>query len=131
MMLGLVWIIGCYVAGMSIIHTLHWRWKRRGRSGLTHYVVRTRNNGQHVEWFLRSLHFFSSLKGKPITVTLADEGSTDDTLLIAERLRQEYQLTIHKDAEDTSLWLSEHEDEQIVLVQLNQQELLGTAYKLM
>lgn len=132
MMIGLVWIIGCYAAGIAIIHTLHWRWKRRGSQRITHYVLRTRNNGHEVEWYLRSLHFFSWMKGKTIAVTLADEGSTDETIAIAERLREDHHLNIYTRVnEDWDEWMLKHEHEQVVIVRLNQANDLETAFKYM
>ena len=131
MILGLVWIIGCYAAGIAIIHTLHWQWKRRAAARTTHYLLRTKNNGNQVEWFLRSLHFFSWMKGRTIAVTLADEGSTDETLEIAERLSLEHHLNIYTSGnEDWAEWMRKHEHEQIVVVQLNQGMDLENAYKM-
>ncbi|MED4600708.1 glycosyltransferase family A protein [Paenibacillus validus] len=132
MMIGLVWIMGFYAAGIAIIHTLHWRWKRHGSHRITHYVLRTRNNGRDIEWYLRSLHLFSWIKGKSIEVTLADEGSTDETIAIAERLSKEHHLNIHTRVEDNwDEWMLKHEHEQIVIVQLNQADGLETAFKYM
>ncbi|MBU7317590.1 hypothetical protein [Paenibacillus oleatilyticus] len=132
MMLGLAWIIGCYAAGVAIIHWLHWQWRRCGKPRTTHYVLQTYNNQLQVEWYLRSLYFFSWMKGKAISVTLADEGSTDDTLAIARRLSLEHQLSICTIAErDLEEWVLKHADEQVVVVRLNQNEGLETAFKYM
>ncbi|WP_010499453.1 hypothetical protein [Paenibacillus elgii] len=132
MMLGLAWIIGCYAAGVAIIHWLHWQWRRYGKPRTTHYVLQTYNNQLQVEWYLRSLYFFSWMKGKAISVTLADEGSTDDTLDIARRLSLEHQLSICTIAErDLEKWALKHADEQVVVVRLNQNEGLETAFKYM
>ncbi|MEK8131729.1 hypothetical protein WMW72_27860 [Paenibacillus filicis] len=132
MILGLVWIVGSYAAGIAIIHALHRRWKRQGQPRITHYILQTRNNGHQVEWYLRSLHFFSWMKGRTIAVTIADEGSTDDTVAIAKRLSQEHHLTIYTHAvEDSEFWARQHENEQLVIVRLNQEQDLATAYKYM
>lgn len=132
MMLGLAWIIGCYAVGAAIIHWLHWQWRRYGKPQTMHYVLHTYNNQLQVEWYLRSLYFFSWMKGKAISVTLADEGSTDDTLEIARRLSLEHQLNICTMAEqDLEEWVLKHADEQVVVVRLNQNEALETAFKYM
>ncbi|SDE35046.1 hypothetical protein SAMN02799630_05247 [Paenibacillus sp. UNCCL117] len=131
MILGLVWILGCYAAGIAIIHILHWRRKRQAGARMMHYILQTRNNGHQIEWVLRSLHFFSWMRGRAIAVTIADEGSTDDTVAIAERLSQEHHLTIYTHADNS--WeqgARQHENEQLVIVRLNQEQELETAYKL-
>lgn len=130
MMLGLVWIMSCYAAGIALVHLLHWHWKRQGTERTTHYVLRTYNNQLQMEWYLRSLHFFSWVKGRTIAVTIADEGSTDDTLAIAERLRLVHHLNIWTTVEmDWDKWVLKHQDEQMVVVRLNHNEDLGNAYK--
>ncbi|ALS24489.1 hypothetical protein [Paenibacillus naphthalenovorans] len=130
MMLGLVWIMGCYAGGILLVHLLHWHWKRRGTEPVAHYVLRTYNNQLQMEWYLRSLHFFSWIKGRTIAVTIVDEGSTDDTLAIAERLRLEHHLNIWTIAEmDWDEWVLKHRDEQMIVVRLNHNDRLGNAYR--
>ncbi|MBP1157812.1 MULTISPECIES: hypothetical protein [unclassified Paenibacillus] len=130
MMLGLVWIMGCYAAGIVLVHLLYWRWKRRGTEPAAHYVLRTYNNQLQMEWYLRSLYFFSWTKGKTITVTIADEGSTDDTLAIVDRLRLEHHLNIWTTADmDWDEWVLKHQNEQVIVIQLNQNEGLDNAYR--
>jgi hypothetical protein len=132
MILGLVWIVGCYAAGIAILHAIHRRWKRQGQPRIIHYILQTRNNGHQVEWYLRSLHFFSWMKGRTIAVTIADEGSTDDTMAIAQRLSQEHHLIIYTPAEGSwEDWARSYENEQLVIVRLNQEHDLATAYKYM
>ncbi|WP_159885424.1 hypothetical protein [Paenibacillus puerhi] len=131
MILGLIWIVGCYAAGIVLIHALHRRWQRQAAPRITHYILQTRNNGHHVEWYLRSLHFFSWLKGRTITVTIADEGSTDDTVAIAERLSHEHHLSIYTADDSWKIWNRQHDDEQLVIVRLSQNQDLETAYKFM
>lgn len=130
MILGLVWVMGCYAAGIALVHLLHWHWNRRGTERAAHYILRTYNHQLQIEWYLRSLHFFSRLKGRPITVTVIDEGSTDDTLAIAERLRLEHHLIIWSTAEmDRDEWGLKHQDEEAIVIRLNHSEDLGNAYK--
>lgn len=130
MMIGLVWIIGSYAAGVAFIHWLYRRWKRGEPKRTVHYILRTYNNQLQIEWFIRTLYFFSRVKGRTITVTLVDEGSTDDTLMIVSRLSFEHQLTICKELDwDGEKWVREHKEEQVIVVRLNQNEGLDSAYK--
>ncbi|TVY09328.1 hypothetical protein [Paenibacillus cremeus] len=132
MMLGLVWIVGCYAAGIAILHILHWHRKQRGAERTVHYVLHTQNNQHQVEWYIRSLHFFSWVKGRTIRITLMDEGSTDETLAIAERLSLEYHLEIVTEPEQQAgQWMAEHEQERVIVVRLSQNDDLETAFKFM
>ncbi|MCS7459960.1 glycosyltransferase family 2 protein [Paenibacillus doosanensis] len=132
MMVGLLWIFGCYGASIALVHWCYRRHRDTGRN-VTHVLLLTHNNQNQVEWYIRSLLFFSRLKGREVHVTLADEGSTDDTLAIAERFRLEYHLDIRRfsDLESLDDWIREHEEKQVVIVRLGQQDGLVTAYKAM
>lgn len=93
----------------------------------------TYNNQTQVEWFIRSLQFFSKLKGRDIQMIIADQGSTDETLAIAERLRVTYQIEIQSFDEQNTLdeWIARHEDQQVMVIRLGHQEILETAYKML
>ncbi|MNI90129.1 hypothetical protein D3C73_1476200 [compost metagenome] len=86
-----------------------------------------------VEWYIRSLLFFSRLKGRDVHVTIADEGSTDDTIAIAERFRKENNLDIcaFDGPESLDEWIRHYEDKQVIIVRLGVQDGLVTAYKTM
>ncbi|CAG7634069.1 hypothetical protein PAESOLCIP111_03528 [Paenibacillus solanacearum] len=129
MMLGLVWIVGCYTAGVVILHLLHWQWKKKRSDRTVHYVLRTFNNQLQLEWYIRSLSFFSWIKGRTIRITIADEGSTDDTMAIAQRLSREHHLDISTDASlDWDAWIRQHDEEQVVAVRISHSEM-ETAFK--
>ncbi|OXM86370.1 glycosyltransferase family 2 protein [Paenibacillus rigui] len=130
MILGLLWIFGIYAASIALVHWCYRRQRKQTRRA-TQILLITYNNETQVEWYIRSLHFFSRLKGREIHVTLADEGSSDDTVAIAERFRQELHLEICPldTADALCTWIEEHEDEQVIVVRLSQQEGLVTAYK--
>lgn len=53
---------------------------------IKHYILFTNQNQLRIEWYIRSLLFLSWLKGRTITITLIDEGSTDETLEIVQKL---------------------------------------------
>ncbi|TDF93515.1 hypothetical protein [Paenibacillus piri] len=131
MVLGLLWIFGSYAAGIALVHWFY-RHSRNERRTITHFLLITCNSQLQVEWYIRSLHFFSRLKGRDIQITIADEGSTDDTLAIVERMRREHQMDISNFEADGSLeeWIVRHEDKQVIVVRLGQQEELVTAYKM-
>ncbi|UUZ82624.1 hypothetical protein LJK88_00580 [Paenibacillus sp. P26] len=132
MLIGLVGIVGRYAAGIVLVHWLHRRWKGQEKTRTVHYLLITWNHQNQVEWFIRSLHFFSWLKGRAIAVTVADEGSSDDTLAIVRRLSQEHHLNIcMSETMDLEEWVREHEDEQVMVVRLSQQDSLETACKFM
>jgi hypothetical protein len=130
MMLGLLWIVGSYAIGIALVH---WCYRRdREKSQIeTHVALITYNSQLQVEWFVRSLLFFSRLKGKEIQLTVADEGSTDDTLAIVEKLRLEHSLNISLIVERGSFeeWKNTNEDNRMIVVRLGHQEDLVTACK--
>lgn len=131
MVWGLLWIFGSYAASIALVHWFYRRQLNEARQA-THFLLITCNSQMQVEWYIRSLHFFSRLKGREIQVTLMDEGSTDDTLAIVDRMRREYQIELGSFDAAGSLeeWIQEHEDKQVIVVRLGQQEGLVTAYKM-
>jgi len=131
MMLGLLWIFGSYAASIALVHWCYRRHRVNGRK-ITHVLLITHNNQLQVEWYIRSLLFFSRLKGRDVHVTIADEGSTDDTLAIAERFREESDLDICTlvSADSLDEWIRQHEDKQVIVVRLGIQDGLETAYKM-
>ncbi|HZG87381.1 hypothetical protein [Paenibacillus sp.] len=81
----LIAVIAAYGIGVGLVHWLRRR-SREGREGTKHAVIVTRDAGSIVEWHLRALAFGQWLKSRYTKITLIDEGSSDDTLRIAERL---------------------------------------------
>ncbi|WP_019535681.1 hypothetical protein [Paenibacillus ginsengihumi] len=130
MMIGLLYILGIYAAGLAIIHWLHGRWSKEEGVRRPHYILITRNNQLQIEWYIRSLFFFSRVKGRNMIVTIVDEGSTDDTLDIVMRLAKVYALNVVSEAQ----WSAEAletllGDENAIVVRLNYNEALETAFK--
>lgn len=130
MILGLLWIFGIYAASIALVHWCYRRQRKELRQ-VTQILLITYNNQSEVEWYIRSLNFFSRLKGRGIHVTVADEGSSDETLAIAERFREELHLDICRfdTAGALDAWIGEHEDEQVIVVRLSHQDGLANAYK--
>lgn len=132
MIIGFLWIVGCYASCIAIAHWLYRRASQQGKLQPVHYVLITCNHQNQIEWVIRSLLFFSQFKGRPIFISVIDEGSSDDTLAIIARLGREQTLNIrlHASAEQ-GLGMEEGKGEQTVVVRLNQQDSLVTAYKFM
>jgi hypothetical protein len=99
MIVGLCWIIGCYAACIMMVHLMRSTpiLQLRGKTPV-HYLLLTKNNQTQIEWYLRYLVFIAWWEGRPLKVTLADDGSTDDTLAIASRLQGSLSITVLDDA---------------------------------
>lgn len=90
MWMGLLWIVGTYGFCLAVIHAVYAVHKKKGIVPETTYIALiTHNNELQIEWYLRSLIFFSWLRGRHIAIAILDEGSTDDTLGIIKRLTQD------------------------------------------
>ena len=85
MWIGLLWIVGCYGISIAVLHLLYETRKRRAPVAARVLLI-THNNQTQIEWYIRSLFFASRIKGRNIAATVLDEGSTDETLRIIERL---------------------------------------------
>ncbi|MFK7694762.1 hypothetical protein [Paenibacillus sp. HJGM_3] len=127
MIVGLLLIVGSYGSAIALVHFCHsvFRWNRR--KPLT-YLLITKNNELHVEWYLRSLLLFSWFKGRKVKVHLLDEGSTDETLTIVKRMAAdrpeeiECMPLVGPDALDQVI--AQYEQEEVILVRLsNEPEL--------
>jgi hypothetical protein len=88
----LIWIIIAYAAGALAVHIAYRR--LQGTSDSKHYVLYTLNDQRHIEWAVRSLMLFYWLRNKTISITIIDEGSTDDTLAIVRSLSKRHTLDV-------------------------------------
>lgn len=122
MIVGLLLIVGSYGSAIALVHFCHsvFQWNRR--KPLT-YLLITKNNELHMEWYLRSLLMFSWLKGRNVKVLLLDEGSTDDTLIIAASLAadrpEEIQMMKLESPDGLDEVIARYEQEEVVLVRLS------------
>jgi hypothetical protein len=74
------WLLLFITAYLLAILSIHLIYKFIGvQPDRKHIVVITFNDQANIEWVLRSLFIFSWLKGKPLTVTIVDQASVDDT----------------------------------------------------
>jgi hypothetical protein len=104
MVQGLVFIVGIYMLAAVSVHAAY-RFTRKTQGGehCAQYVLHTYNDSRHLEWAIRTLTIYSWLCSRPITITIQDEGSTDDTCAVASLLSRRYGL--HMDSFSTdSYW---------------------------
>ncbi|MDQ0492644.1 MULTISPECIES: hypothetical protein [Paenibacillus] len=94
----LVWILLIYGVGAAVVHLMYIRQAvqayRNGEDAhalspehrATRYIVITSNDGDRVEWVMRSLSILAWLHRRPLHVTVLDDESMDDTLPILTRM---------------------------------------------
>ncbi|OAS14536.1 hypothetical protein [Paenibacillus oryzisoli] len=123
MWIGLLCIFGCYGVSIIVLHLL----LRKGtmKKPATVLLV-TKNNQNQIEWVIRSLFFFSRVRGNQVKATIIDEGSSDDTREIIERLSHTYalELRLQSDYDAVDRFLSQHDEDPVVLVHLSNREEL-------
>jgi hypothetical protein len=121
MIVGLLVIFGAYGLAVAMVHLLGFLSGSK-RTRPVYYVLITRDNAMHIEWYLRSLLFFSALKGRTVKMIVLDEGSGDETTAIAERMAAARPGVIEmirwKGVSQLDSTISRLENEQIVLVKL-------------
>ncbi|WP_340026154.1 glycosyltransferase family A protein [Paenibacillus sp. FSL K6-1096] len=89
MIAQLIWIMCIYASAAALVHLLHHQGKTRAaaRTGKRlHYILITRNHEAVVEWYLRVLAIYAFCTGRPLQVTVVDDGSEDGTLAVASRM---------------------------------------------
>lgn len=122
MIVGLLSILGAYGLAIVMVHLGRF-WFRRERRKPIHYLLITRNNAPHIEWYLRSLLFFSWLKARTVKIIILDEHSEDDTLAIAERMAALQPNTVEcmtwSEASQLDSVIASFEQEEVVLVRLS------------
>ena len=97
MLQGMICIIGIYGLGILLVHAAFGRTRRlrdETRCRSKHYVLISKQNQFQIEWVLRALFLFSWLKGSNFKITVIDEGSTDDTLTIIDKLTKDYHVDL-------------------------------------
>lgn len=121
MLWGMLWIFGIYGAAIVILHMLHaFHRTRNVQPKLTYFALITHNNESQIEWYLRSLVFFSWLRGRPISIMVFDERSTDETVGIVERFAAERgNVDIRVAPNSLEDFLESHQGDDVVLHRLN------------
>ena len=86
-----MWLLAAYGCSSLLVMLLD-RWANRMGSSADfpyeHYHLLLRNSEQVLEATIWRLRFASHWSGRPIRITLQDEGSLDDTLRIADLYRR-------------------------------------------
>ncbi|WP_068777443.1 hypothetical protein [Paenibacillus sp. FJAT-26967] len=123
MWIGLLCVVGSYILSVCMLHVFN---RSRKADRTYRLLLVTKDNQLHIEWYIRSLFFITRLSGKSISVTLIDEGSTDDTLGIAERLSKLYELEIMANRPDHSWqqWAESSQRDEIVIMHVSNQKQL-------
>jgi hypothetical protein len=102
-------IAAIYGSGICLVHLLYSRLFRREKA--FHIVMMTNHAGSSIEWHLRSIAFMSLLGARNTVVTVLDEGSTDETVRIAERLangsRWHWKVVAASSHEEAETWLKQ------------------------
>ena len=88
-----LFFIATYLCSALVIHLVYSRMDSQDVE-VRHYVLYTLDNQLHIEWIIRSLIVFHWLQGKSISITIIDEGSSDETLSILSLLSKQHQLDV-------------------------------------
>jgi hypothetical protein len=120
MMTGLLWMMVGYGMAIAGVHWMHHKHLHNAKRK-TIYILVTRDNQLQIEWYIRSLSFFALLKGTAVSVFVRDEGSTDDTLKIVERMSTSSHVELEAFPADMTIdeFLVRHERDPIVMVRLS------------
>lgn len=89
MIVQFIWIMSIYASAAALVQLLHHREvaRKAARTGKRlHYILITRNHEAVVEWYIRMLAVYAFWMGRPLYVTVMDDGSVDGTLEVASRL---------------------------------------------
>ncbi|MNH91920.1 hypothetical protein D3C73_444900 [compost metagenome] len=126
MWIGLLWIIGVYGTSIALLHMIYGTRSRKPKRAARVLII-THNNATQIEWYIRSLFFFSRIKGRELIATVLDEGSSDETMKITERLSHSHKLNVEVCSAGNTVddFLKAHEEEDIILVHIsNRDELM-------
>jgi hypothetical protein len=120
MMTGLLWMMVGYGMAIAGVHWMHHKHLHHAKRK-TIYILVTRDNQLQIEWYIRSLSFFALLKGTAVSVFVRDEGSTDDTLKIVERMITSSHVELEEFPAGMTIdeFLVRHERDPIVMVRLS------------
>lgn len=88
---AIIIILGYGLAAIWV-HVLHGRYTKLESSGARrneiHYMLVTCNHAGQMEWYLRAIAWYASVRGQNHRITVLDDGSHDDTMAIMERMRR-------------------------------------------
>jgi hypothetical protein len=112
-------VLGSYGLCVTLIHV--WYSRRSDEPQVIHYVLITNNHQTQIEWYVRYFLFRSWVKGRETKITVAEQGSTEETLEIANRLSykkadQIQTVRYHKDLLNPEDWKL---NEKLVIIHLS------------
>lgn len=115
MIWGLMWIIGIYGTAVAILHILYAK-HRKQEPAMTFFALVTYNNGTQIEWYLRSLIFFSWLRGRQVSITVFDEGSDDDTVAVVRQFAADRSnVSIEVSEGSLEMFLEAHQGDSVIV----------------
>lgn len=83
----LLWIALVYGLSAATVRFVYRRLQSNQKQAEhTRYVLITSNHGFILEWIIRALSLDASLRGKTHQITVVDYGSSDETLLLLNRI---------------------------------------------
>ncbi len=119
-----LFMLGTYFCSAILIHLIYHRMNANNIDFESkHYVLYTLNNQLHIEWIIRSLVVCYWLQGKSISITIIDEGSSDDTLAIIGLLSRHHLLDVrHMDDDAPQPQTPRHNETPSIHIRLSQPE---------
>ncbi|RAV17390.1 hypothetical protein [Paenibacillus contaminans] len=120
MIVGLLLFFGLYGLSAVLVHVWYALDQNKKRRRTIRFILITRNNEQHMEWYLRSLRFFSRWRGCHVAIAVFDDGSTDDTLHIARQYgRKRDYIDIYERVDDIDNYMDDWQGERLIVLRLH------------
>lgn len=120
MIVGLLLFFGLYGLAAVLVHSWHALEKNKKRRRVIRFILITRNNEQHMEWYLRSLRFFGKWRGRHAAIAVFDDGSTDDTLQIVRKVeRGRDDVELYEGLEELDRCMDDWQGERLIVLSLH------------
>lgn len=124
MIAGLLMILGIYGLCAILIHAFYAYSRRAGEPETYHLVVVTRNSATKIEWYLYAYLFVSWLRGRQTVITVFDDSSEDETVLIVRKVAEERpNVRLYESTEELETFLEDHESQPLLLLHLYRMDL--------
>ncbi len=78
-------IVVCYMLAAAIVLIIRYYYGQK-QSNTSHYVLVGDNHELQMEGYIRAIRWSSLKSGSPVKITVVDEGSTDETGAIVQKL---------------------------------------------